>query len=88
MFGNCDEAKKGGKSIILKLNGEDKIQSEDGSIDEAHTSVITKNWPMGNCSNDCIDVPMPVDLMKTRKAGDDVQLIWRGADIKLSGTGA
>lgn len=88
MFGNCDEAKKGGKSVILKLNGEDKIQCEEGSIDEAHTNVVTKNWPMGNCSNDCIDVPMPVDLMKTRKAGEDVQLIWRGADIKLSATGA
>lgn len=88
MFGKYDEAKKGGELITLKLKGEDKIHCEEGSVDEAHSNVVTKNWPMGNCSNDCIDVPMPIDLMKSRTAGDDVQLIWRGADIKLSGTGA
>ena len=87
MFGKCDEAKNGGESITLKLKVEDKIQCEAGSVDEAHTNVVTKNWPMGNCSDDCIDVPMPVDLMKSRNAGDDVKLVWRGADIKLSGTG-
>mmetsp|Transcript_28112 Transcript_28112/g.47663 ORF Transcript_28112/g.47663 Transcript_28112/m.47663 type:complete len:443 (-) Transcript_28112:2123-3451(-) len=86
LFDKCDEAKKSGESVTLKLKGEGKIQCEEGSVDEAHADVVTKNWPMGNCSNDCIDVPMPVDLMKSRNAGDDVKLIWRGEDIKLSGT--
>jgi len=86
LFDKCDEAKKSGESVTLKLKGEGKIQCEEGSVDEAHADVVTKNWPMGNCSNDCIDVPMPVDLMKSRNAGDDVNLIWRGEDIKLSGT--
>mmetsp|Transcript_17513 Transcript_17513/g.25871 ORF Transcript_17513/g.25871 Transcript_17513/m.25871 type:complete len:386 (-) Transcript_17513:1551-2708(-) len=88
LFDKCDEAKKSGDSITLKLKGEGKIQCEEGSVDEAHANVVTKNWPMGNCSNDCIDVPMPVDLMKSRNAGDDVKLIWRGEDIKLSGASA
>lgn len=88
LFDKCDEAKKGDETITVKLKGEGKIQCEDGSIDDAKVKVVTKNWPMGSCSNECIDVPMPVNLMKSRKAGDNVQLIWRGEDIKLSGTSA
>jgi len=87
LFDRCDDAKKGDETITVKLKGEGKIRCQDG-IDEAYADVVTKSWPMGNCSNECISVPMPVDFMKSRKAGDDIRLIWRGEDIELSATSA
>ena len=83
-----DEVKKGGESITLRLKGEGKVQCEEKSVDEAHANVVTMTWPMGNCRNDSIGIPVPVDVMKSRNAGDDVTLVWRGEDIQLSGTSA
>jgi hypothetical protein len=88
LFDKCDEAKKGDGTITVKLEGEGKIQCEDEIIDDAYANVVTKKWPMGSCSNECIHVQMPIDLIKSRNAGDDIQLIWRGEDIELTDTSA
>eukprot|EP00986_Skeletonema_menzelii_P010773 scaffold5381_cov150-Skeletonema_menzelii.AAC.3 len=88
MFDESGEVTKGGESITLELKGDDKVLCAEESVDEAHLNVVTKTWPMGNCSNDSIDVPVPVELIKSRNAGDDITLIWRGEDVQLSGASA
>ncbi len=85
----CKERKKGANhTITVKLNEDGKITREDGSIDVKNACVVSKNWPMGSCTDEIIKVPMPVDLIRSRQAGDDVQLTWKGKDVKLSGTNA
>jgi hypothetical protein len=87
LFDKCDEGKKVvNQTITVKLNEDSKIKLEDGGVDEENTCVVSKNWPMGSCTDESIEVPMPVDLIRSRQAGDCVKLIWKGKDVKLSGT--
>ena len=89
LFGKYNEAKTGHNDIVaVKLNEVTKIHREDGSVDDEISNVVIKNWPMGNRSDECITIPMPVDHLRSCNAGDNVKLIWRGEDVKLSGTSA
>jgi hypothetical protein len=89
LFDKCEEEKKVlNQTITAKLNEDAKITREDGSADDENTCVANKNWPMGSCSDESIKVPMPVDLIRSCRAGDDVKVIWKGKDVKLSGTNA
>ena len=90
LFDKSGETTNCGETITLKLEGEGKIKcKDDKSVDCESTIVDTKKWPMGSCSDEFIEVPVPAALVKGRsKTGGNVQLIWRGKDVTLSGTTA